>query len=543
MPNMRFLAAIVVLLSVIWAGAARAEEALPSAVGWVSAATGAVSLRPAGGEWGTASVNDPIIAGMAVRTTAPARAALGIGAARIVLSGATEIEIARLDDATRQIAVRQGRVGIHLARLDPGETVEIDLPRGGVWLLAPGDYDITTGNDQIPARIAVFAGQAHVAGNGIDRKIAAGSTLVLNAKGAASPTTDSAAADDFVAAWRPAPDALAEPVALRHVSPQMTGWETLDGAGSWEEAAGFGEVWFPKNLPDDWAPYRYGHWRWVMPWGWSWVDDAAWGFAPSHYGRWTRIAGASADTGRWAWVPGAPAAHPVYMPAAVNFLGTAGIGLSCPDPVGTAVAWFPLAPGEAYWPSYTTDLELIRRTNAGSVKDIAKIGPGIGSDPPGELITAAYQNRRFASVVPRAVFAGGRAVAPALVPLPADRLANAPLLPGSPQIMPPASKPMVVAVASAVHTLARILSPHPTRVAARTLVLRPGRPALAQARSGSMWAQARSGSTSAQARSVFAARVSSSASRAKARAVAAYARSSRGRTHLAAATTTRTRLH
>jgi len=133
--------------------------------------------------------------------------------------------------------------------------------------------------------------------------------------------------------------------------------------------------------------------------------------------------------------------------------------------------------------------------------------------------------------VPRAVFAGGRAVAPALVPLPTERLANAPVLPGSPQIMPPASKPMVVAVASAVHTLARILTPHQTRAAARTLILRPNRAAMAQAGSGT---------TFAQARSVFAARVGSSASRAKARA---YARASRGRTHLAAATSTRTRLH
>jgi hypothetical protein len=188
------------------------------------------------------------------------------------------------------------------------------------------------------------------------------------------------------------------------------------------------------------------------------------------------------------------------------------------------VAWFPLAPGEAYWPSYTTDLDLIRRINAGSVKDVAKIGPGIGGDPPGELITAAYQNRRFASVVPRAVFAGGRAVAPALVPLPAERLANAPLLPGSPQIMPPASRPVVVAVAGAVHTLARILAPQPARAAARTAILRPtSRPALAQTRGA------------------FAARVVWSAHRAKARAVATYARASRNRTHLAAAG--RTRLH
>ncbi|HZE46738.1 MAG TPA: hypothetical protein VE087_07665, partial [Xanthobacteraceae bacterium] len=203
MPNTRFLAAFVVLLSVIWAGAARAEEAPPSAVGRISASTGAVSLRPGGGEWGAAALNDPVIAGMAVRTTAPARAALGIGAARIALSGATELDIARLDDTTRQIAVQQGRIGIHLTRLAPGETVEIDLPRGGVWLLAPGDYDITAGNDQMPNRVAVFAGQAHFAGSGADRKIAAGSTLVLNAKGATAATLESAAADDFVAAWRP----------------------------------------------------------------------------------------------------------------------------------------------------------------------------------------------------------------------------------------------------------------------------------------------------------------------------------------------------
>src|SRR5436190_1079260 len=435
MPNARFLAALCLLLSVVWAGAIRAEESPPSAVGRISAASGAVSLRPAGGEWGAAALNDPLIAGMAVRTAAPAHASLGIGAAQIALSGATELEIAHLDATAHPIA--------------------------------------------------------------------AGSALVLNARAPIAATLESAASDAFVASWRPAPDTPAEAVALRHVSPEMPGWETLDATGSWEEAAGLGEVWFPKNLPDDWAPYRYGHWRWVMPWGWNWVDDMAWGFAPSHYGRWARVAASGADSERWAWVPGKPGAHPAYMPAAVNFLGTAGIGLSCPDPVGAAVAWFPLAPGETYWPSYTTDLERIRRINDGSVKDVAKIGPGIGGEPPGELITAAYQNRRFASVVPRAVFAGGRAVAPALVPLPAERLANAPLLPGSPQIMPPASRPVVVAMTGAVHTLARILAPPPPRAMMRTAILRP-----------------RSRAALAQTRSPFAAQVVWSAHRAKARAVA-----------------------
>jgi hypothetical protein len=90
---------------------------------------------------------------------------------------------------------------------------------------------------------------------------------------------------------------------------------------------------------------------------------------------------------------------------------------------------------------------------------------------------------------------------------------------GSPQIMPPASKPVVIATASAVHTLSRILTPQPSRVTARVRGVRY------------------SGSTSARAqtRSAFNARVAISASRAKAHAVAAYARSPRGRTHVAAA--------
>src|SRR5438067_2495133 len=472
MPNTRILLVLTVLLSVIWAMPARSEEAPPSVVGRIGAVSGSVSLRPAGGEWKAAAINDPLIAGMAVRTADRARAAIGIGAFRGVLTGGSEAEIARLDDAAVQIALKQGRIGIHVTRLEPGAAVEIDLPQGGVWLLAPGDYDIVAGNDQITGRIAVFTGQAQFAGSGADRTLAAGSALVLNTKG---PAIAAAAADDFVASWRSASEP-AEAPALKRVSAAMTGWDALDTAGTWEASEGLGAVWLPKNVPDDWAPYRYGHWRWAAPWGWNWVDDMPWGFAPSHYGRWTRIAH-DGGAQRWAWVPGTEVAHPIYMPAAVNFIGSAGIGLSAPDPIGSVVAWFPLAPGEAYWPGYTSDLGLIRKINAGAVKDVAKIGPGVGNEPPAELITAHYPNRRFATVVPRAVFAGGRAVAPAQVSLPPERLGNAPLLLGSPQIMPPASKPVVIATASAVHTLSRILSPQPSRAVARSAVSRYSRPA------------------------------------------------------------------
>src|SRR5260370_16260567 len=174
----------------------------------------------------------------------------------------------------------------------------------------------------------------------------------------------------------------AAPAALHYVSAEMTGYEALDGSGSWERVAGYGAVWFPPTAADDWAPYRNGHWRCIAPWGWTWIDDMQWGFAPSHYGRWARVRQSDpldpSDAGseRWGWVPGRLVAHPVYVPAAVAFLGTAGVGLSYPDAVGPAVAWFPLAPGEAYWPGYTTDIDMIPRINDGPVPAFSAIrGP------------------------------------------------------------------------------------------------------------------------------------------------------------------------
>ncbi|MBV8777378.1 MAG: hypothetical protein JO258_09305, partial [Alphaproteobacteria bacterium] len=225
-----------------------------------------------------------------------------------------------------------------------------------------------------------------------------------------------------------------------------------------------GPAWFPKGVRADWAPYRYGHWRWVAPWGWTWIDDAAWGFAPSHYGRWAHLAGAEGE--RWGWIPGSLVQHPVYMPAAVAFLGTAGVGISYADAFAPAVAWFPLAPGEIYWPGYTKDADTIRRTNTGSVTDLDAIIPDEDGGPPESVINGGYRNRSLATAVPRTVFLTAKQVALALVLLPELRLKNAPLLAGSPQINPVPSAPATVATSMgrgmvAMQNLAHLVTPQP----------------------------------------------------------------------------------
>jgi hypothetical protein len=207
----------------------------------------------------------------------------------------------------------------------------------------------------------------------------------------------------------------------------MTGYEELDSAGVWKIDPQYGPVWFPTEAAD-WAPYRFGHWSWIGPWGWTWIDDRPWGFAPSHYGRWALI------HEHWAWAPGGSAGPPVYAPAIVAFLGTPGVGLSSEE--GATVAWFPLAPGEAYWPSYTRDLDYVRALNVGNVRDLSAIGVRVDGAPPLEMFNEDFANREFATVVPRSVFTKGRPVASARVSLPEKRLQDAPVLMASPQIAP-----------------------------------------------------------------------------------------------------------
>ena len=445
---MRLLSSGVFAASLIVVGAAMAQQsrppvapatvavplppAPPARVGRVSLASGHAGFRGAGEtSWSEAEINDPVFTGASLRTDPQARAEMRVGADTIDLAGGTEIAIVRANERVAEIAVRHGRIDLDIRRLAAGDSVQIDIARGGVWLLRPGRYDIDAGGPDQPPRVVAFTGAARFAGSGGDIPIKAGDAAVLTAAGPLAATIEPAAGDEF-AVWcgeRAVDDAqLAAPY---FVSRAMTGYAELDAAGNWRPSARYGAVWAPQSLPADWAPYRDGHWRWLAPWGWIWIDAQPWGFATSHYGRW-----AFADE-RWVWVPGAISADPVFAPALVAFLGTPGVGLSYADGPGPAVAWFALAPGEIYWPSYTADLDYIRALNRADIADLSAIRTAGDGEPPLEIANARLANRIYASAVPRPVFVGGGAIATALVTIPEQRLRNAPAIMGSPHIGAP----------------------------------------------------------------------------------------------------------
>jgi len=72
----------------------------------------------------------------------------------------------------------------------------------------------------------------------------------------------------------------------------------LEGYGHWVRHPRLGDVWVPDNVPQDWQPYRIGHWVYTDDWGWYWNSDEDFGWVTYHYGRWyfDRQIG-------WVWIP------------------------------------------------------------------------------------------------------------------------------------------------------------------------------------------------------------------------------------------------
>src|SRR5258708_4967614 len=189
------------------------------------------------------------------------------------------------------------------------------------------------------------------------------------------------------------------------------------------EVTGGGTWWRPGGLVGGWAPYRFGHWIWVAPWGWTWVEDEPWGFAPFHYGRWA-FAGAG-----WFWVPGPVYVRPVWAPALVGWVGGgAGFRFS----VGVGVGWFPLGPGEVFIPGYRVSRRYVNNVNITNTRvNITNVTNVYNT----VVINRTVNNIRYANrnvnggvtVVSHDTFVNARPVARNVVSVPARELASAPV--------------------------------------------------------------------------------------------------------------------
>ena len=144
-------------------------------------------------------------------------------------------------------------------------------------------------------------------------------------------------------------------VSAKYVAPGVVGAGDLDEYGAWRQTPEYGPVWVPTAVTPGCAPYSSGQWIWQNPWGWTWVDDAPWGFAPFHYGRWVSFGG------YWGWAPGPYYARPYYAPALVAWFGGPGFGIGFG--FGGGFGWCPLGWGEPFFPWYHGSRGYFRNVN------------------------------------------------------------------------------------------------------------------------------------------------------------------------------------
>jgi hypothetical protein len=300
---------------------------------------GEVSMQPAGEEeWAPAILNRPLTTGDKLWTERDARAEIQVGPAAVRLGNETGFSFLNVDDDTVQMRLTAGVINVSLRALRDDEQIEIATPNVAVSILRPGSYRIEVDDAGDSTVVKVSEGSAEATGSGQDVIVHARQMVTFTGLDDLVARTRTLDAPDEFDDWTLERDRLATRAAssrtAEYVSPDVTGYEDLDDHGSWSSEPEYGYVWTPRYVAVDWAPYRYGRWVWVSPWGWTWIDDARWGYAPFHYGRWAHI------RHRWCWVPGPRHVRAVYAPALVAWVGSPGI----------SVSWFPLGPREIYMP-------------------------------------------------------------------------------------------------------------------------------------------------------------------------------------------------
>jgi hypothetical protein len=329
----------------------------PSQVGRISVALGNVSVEPASvDQFSAAEVNYPLTTGDRLYADSGSLAEVQTGQLALRAGQLTDVTVTALTDTLAQFGLAQGSVHLRTYSIDAGTTVELDTPNVAVTVLQPGDVrvDVDAANDLTV--VTLLSGQAEVDGNGLQQLMQPGESLQVSGSNPVSAQNVGAPQQDGLDRFSGDRDSVyaSEGSEALDLNPETIGAEDLTGYGQWDSDENYGAVWYPSGVAADWQPYRYGHWTWIAPWGWTWVEAEPWGFAPFHYGRWNRFGD------RWGWIPGPVFVRPVYSPALVVFLGGGGFGAGL-------TGWFPLGPGEVYTPWYHASTLYVNRVNVSNI--------------------------------------------------------------------------------------------------------------------------------------------------------------------------------
>jgi hypothetical protein len=396
----------------------------PSRVARLGYMEGSVSFQPAGEpDWVQGVANRPMTTGDKLWADKNSRAELQLGSAVIRLSANTGFSFLNLDDNTAQIQLTSGAINLRVRRLDRDDVYEIDTPNLAFTISQPGSYRVEASEDGTYSVVSIREGGGEATGNGQTYTLHAGQRGTFDGTDSLNAEVIDIGGRDQFDSWAYDRDRRYDGSrSAQYLSHDVVGYEDLDDNGDWRDDSNYGHVWFPNRVDAGWAPYHEGHWDWIAPWGYTWVDDSSWGYAPFHYGRWVTVGG------RWGWVAGPVAVRAVYAPALVVFIGGGGVGF------GGNVGWFPLGPREVYVPSYHVSREYVNRVNISNTTvnnvQITNVYNTTIINKTTNITNVTYANRNVqgaVTAVPQRAFASAQPVGRAAVPMNAQQIANGPV--------------------------------------------------------------------------------------------------------------------
>src|SRR5487761_44561 len=402
----------------------------PGRAGRLSYVGGNVSLQPAGEtQWSAALLNYTITTGDRLYTDQDARADLEVGGSAVRMSNATDVTVTNLTDNFLQLGLAQGTIRVTVYEIQQDHSIEIVTPNGALNIQQAGSYRVDTSPNDGVTLVSVSSGSLQVSGGDASQDVGSGQAVTLTGTDSIQIQPAYMPTEDSFDQWCAERDRRANEAAAaegQYVSRDMPGYADLNYYGRWQQTSVYGPVWYPTDVPQDWVPYRYGHWAWVNPWGWTWVEDEPWGFSPFHYGRWAYV-GSS-----WGWIPGPADVAPVYSPALVAFVGGGGFSVSVGFGQSGVAAWFPLGPGDVYHPWYHHDDNYLRQVNVTNIRNVNNVTnfTNVNNTNVTNIRNVTYVNQRVGvTAVQASAFNSGRSVAPRMVRVTPQQIARAQVIP------------------------------------------------------------------------------------------------------------------
>jgi len=293
------------------------DDEVPDVTGRVariSFLTGDARVRRNGAtDWEVAAQNLPLVEGDEIATSSGARLEIQFDVRTFVrLEENSVLRVTTFQDQGIALSLPEGTASIRVTDFDHDRSyLEVDIPNSTIAVQRSGIYRIDVGDkNSTEARIrATDGGEARIYSDtsGFTLKNGRVATVYLSGQstGEWNIADASVFADEFDK-WALDRDAVTakrikDAFFDKYYDRDMAGAEDLSDYGEWVFTKKYGYVWRPYanavGTYADWSPYRYGHWRWIPPYGWTWVNDEPWGWATYHYGRWVW------DNGYWYWTP------------------------------------------------------------------------------------------------------------------------------------------------------------------------------------------------------------------------------------------------